>query len=238
MVDALGTRSTLEEQDSIRDEPTSRRHGEPVRRSHASGRLRRAALRIVCWFLVIVAAITGFTYAKNMGWFSPFGIVSSSHDTQVVNAVERTEEVSLMQLGIQGIRQESQSARILGRSVPGTGKDLFVQYDYKAKLGIDGSQVRITPSGDHAYVISVPEFKLIGLTEPQLKKAVEDGGILSWVSDDFDELEIATKILTNADRDELVESNRDLLEAQTKVFYDRIITSIDPDVTTTYEFGS
>lgn len=200
--------------------------------------LSRLALKLLAVFLVSLLAIGLFNAAKNLGWLSPIGIASESHDSQVVRAIERTQEVSLLSLGIQGIKQENRSAKVFGKSVPGTGEKVFLQYNFDAKLGIDGAQVKVTKTGERAYLVSVPEFSFIGYAEPTFTVAVEDGGALSWVTPDIDKVQMINEILNDDARKEYISSNQDLLKEQTKVFYDSLIKSIDPVVETTFEFRS
>lgn len=70
----------------------------------------------------------------------PVGTVTESRDTQVIQAIERQEEVVLVSLGIQGIAEESTQGTILGQRIPGTGRTKFLQYNYRALLGIDGAK--------------------------------------------------------------------------------------------------
>lgn len=196
------------------------------------------APRFLSTFLALVLAIGLFAVVKNLGWLSPFGVESESHDSQVIRAIERTQEVSLLSLGIQGINEEKRSAKVFGTSIPGTGEKVFLQYNFKAKLGIDGADVKVTKTGTNAYSISVPKFIFIGYDEPTFKLAVEDGGVLSWVTPDINKIEMVNKILNDGARQTYISSNKELLEDQTKVFYDSLISSIDPDVVTTFEFRS
>jgi hypothetical protein len=201
-------------------------------------RLTKSALRLLSLLLAFLLAIGGFTVVKNQGLLSPFGIESQSHDSQVIHAIERTQEVSLLSLGIQGIKQEKRSAKVWGKSIPGTGETVFLQYNFDAKLGIDGGKVKVTKTGGSAYLISVPEFIFIGYDKPTFKVATEDGGVLSWATPDIDKVEMVNEILNDDARQTYLASNEELLEEQTKTFYDRLITSIDPAVVTTFEFRS
>jgi hypothetical protein len=199
-------------------------------------RLTSSALRLLSLLLVFLVAIGLFTAAKNLGWLSPFGISSESHDTQVIRAIERTQEVSLLSLGIQGIREEGESSKIAGWSVPGTGEKVFMQYNFDAKLGIDGAEVQVARNGENGYLVSIPEFIFIGYDEPTFKVAVEDSGALSWVTPDVDKVEMVNTILNDDARATYIDSNREMLREQTEVFYDRLITSIDPSAVTKFEF--
>lgn len=198
----------------------------------------RPALRLLSLCLAFLVAFGVFTFVKNQGWLSVVGIKSESHDSQVVQAIERTQEVSLLRLGIQGIKQKDQSAEIFGKSIPGTGKKVFLQYNFHAKLGINGAQVKVTKTGENAYLISVPQFIFIGYDEPTFKVAVEDGSALSWATADIDKVAMVNEILNDDARQTYIASNENLLAEQTKTFYDSLITSIDPDFVTTFEFRS
>ena len=198
----------------------------------------RLSLRLLTLFLVFAIAIGVFTIVKNQGWLSVVGIKSESHDSQVIQAIERTQEVSLLRLGIQGIKEKDQSAEIFGKSIPGTGRKVFLQYNFDAKLGVNGAQVKVTKTGENAYLISVPEFIFIGYDEPTFKVAVEDGDVLSWATADIDKVAMVNEILNDDARKTYLTSNEDLLQDQTKTFYDSLITSIDPALVTTFEFSS
>lgn len=201
-------------------------------------RLIRWALLVLSLLVAFSLALGLFTLAKNQGWLAPLGIASESRDSQVIQAIKRTQEVSLLSLGIQGITEEQRSAKVFGRSVPGTGEKVFLQYNFNAKLGIDGAKVKVTRASENSYVISVPDFSFIGFAEPTFKVAAEDGGILSWVTADIDKVNMVNKILNNDARQQYIDSNAEILKDQTKVFYDTLITSVDPAAVTTYEFAS
>ena len=200
--------------------------------------MKKTVLRVLYIPLAFLLAIVAFVVAKDQGWLSPVGIESSTQDSQVIQAIERTEEVSLMSLGIQGILQKEQSTEILGRSIPGTGEKIFLIYKFTAKLGVDGGQVKVTKTGTDAYSVRVPEFMFIGTQEPTFEVPVEDGGILRFVTPDIDELELVNDILSNDGKQEYIDSNKELLQEQTKVFYDGVITSVAPDAKVTYQFAS
>ena len=200
--------------------------------------LSRSARNFLVLPIGFLAALIVFVGAKNQGWLSPLGIESASHDSQVVHALERTEEVSLLSLDIQGIKNEDRRREIFGASIPGTSETVFLQYNFNAKLGIDGADVKVTKTGSNAYAISVPEFIFIGYEEPTFKVAVEDGGILRWATPDIDKVEMVNGILNDDARQEYIDTNEDLLQDQAKVFYNSLIASVAPDAATDFEFRS
>lgn len=195
------------------------------------------AKRALSLIVAFALGIGAFTFAKNLGWLSPLGIQSESSDSQVIQSIERTEEVSLLALGIQGIKQTDRCSEAFGKCIPGTGESVFLQYNFTGKLGVDGSRVDVTKTGESAYKISVPEFDFIGYDAPTFKTAVEDGGILGWVTPDVDKAEMITEILDNEAQQKYVDDHEQMLQEQTKLFYDNLITSIVEDVETTYEFS-
>ena len=154
----------------------------------------RWAIRLVVLFAAILLAVAGFTMVKDKGLLSLFGIDSEGEDTQVIQAVTRTQEVSLLSLAVQGLSQQKENADVLGIDVPGTGKVVIVKYDFNAKLGIDGEKVSVNKSGENTYAITIPEFMVIGYSEPNFEVAVDDGGILGWVSPDIDKFEMVNAV--------------------------------------------
>lgn len=200
-------------------------------------RISKAAARVLVVFVVFIAAIVGFTVLKNAGLLSPFGITSETSDSQVVQSIKQTEEVSLLALGIQGITSEERCSTTFGKCVPGTSKEVYLQYAFTGKLGVDGAAVEVTESGTDTYAISVPEFDFIGYSEPTFEEVVTDGGVLSGVTEDIDQAAMITKILSEEAQQKYLDDNEVLLQEQTKVFYDNIIRSVAPEAKVTYEFA-
>lgn len=200
-------------------------------------RVSKVAVRVLIAFAVFLAAIVGFTTLKNAGLLSPLGIKSETADSQVVQSIKRTEEVSLLALGIQGITSEERCSTAFGKCVPGTSDTVYLQYTFTGKLGIDGAGVEVTESGTDTYTISIPDFEFIGYSEPQFKVAVTDDGVLSFVTEDIDQAEMITKILSDEAQQKHLDDNKALLQEQAKVFYDNIILSVAPEAKITYEFA-
>lgn len=195
------------------------------------------ATRALSLVVAIALGVGAFTFAKNLGWLAPFGIESESSDSQVVQSIKRTQEVSLLALGIQGLKQTDRCSEAFGKCIPGTGESVFLQYNFTGKLGVDGSKVEVAEDGENAYTITVPEFQFIGYDEPTFKTAVEDGGILGWVTPDADKAEMITDILNDDAQQKYVDEHEQMLQEQTRSFYDNLITSIVEDAETTYEFS-
>ena len=203
-----------------------------------AGRLIKSVVGLVALLLVCGVAIGGYSVLKSGGWLSAFGIESETHDSQVIQAIERTQQVSLLSLGIQGIQEKDQSGHVFGLGVPGTTKKVFLQYNFKAKLGVDGAKVKVRKTGEDAYLVSVPKFIFIGYDKPTFKVAVDDRGALGWTTPDIDKVKMINGILNDGARQKYIDSNRDLLEDQTKVFYKSLITSVDPSASTRFQFSA
>lgn len=200
-------------------------------------RISKAAVRVLSISVAFVLAIGGFSALKNAGLLSPFGIESETSDSQVVQSIKRTEEVSLLALGIQGITSEERCSTAFGKCVPGTSDEVFMQYNFTGKLGLDGAAVQVAETGTDAYTISVPDFEFIGYSNPTFEVATADDGVLSWVTEDIDQAEMITKILNDEAQQKYLNDHKDLLQEQTKAFYDNIILSIAPQARITYQFA-
>lgn len=184
--------------------------------------------------LLAVGIVLGM--ALNWGFSNPFATEEESHNTQVVHSLQREEQVVLLSLGVQGIAEERVSRTVFGATVPGSGRTLFLQYNFRAKLGLEGKNVVIEAKGDDTILIRVPEFTFIGHEDITFKTALEDNGMLSWVTPDIDTPEVINEVLSDQQIDEHVASNRDILEHQTEMFYEGIIHAVDPDITVLFEF--
>mgnify|MGYP001758048764 FL=1 len=159
-----------------------------------------------------------------------------SKNTQVINAVQREEQVVLLSLGIQGLAEKSSAGEVFGVRVPWTDRTQFVQYSYKAKLGIEGKDVRVTETGEHAYTVEVPQFIFIGHTDEEFKTAVEDNGVLSWTTQPLDAASTVSDVLSADKKREDINDNRELLQDQARSFYEGIIRGVDPEAQVTLEF--
>lgn len=159
-----------------------------------------------------------------------------SKNTQVINAVQREEQVVLLSLGIQGLAEKSSAGEVFGVRVPWTDRTQFVQYSYKAKLGIEGKDVRVTETGEHAYTVEVPQFIFIGHTDEEFKTAVEDNGVLSWTTQPLDAASTVSDVLSADKKREDINDNRELLQDQARSFYEGIIRGVDPEAHVTLEF--
>lgn len=166
------------------------------------------------------------------------GSESSSRNTQVINAVERTEEVSLLSLGIQGIAERTEQRTIFGLKVPGAERALFMQYDFTAKLGMDGQAVQIRESGDNEFTISIPEFTFIGHDDVTFRVAVEKNGVLSWVTPEIDTVEMTNQILNDETQQKYLDDNEEVLREQAQAFYKGIVGAIDPDIRLEFDYIS
>ncbi|OFN21748.1 hypothetical protein HMPREF2604_00145 [Corynebacterium sp. HMSC055A01] len=160
-----------------------------------------------------------------------------STTSQVINAVEREEQVVLLSLGIQGLTEKSSAGQVFGVRVPWTGRTQFVQYSYKAKLGIEGKEVRVTETGEHAYTVHIPDFIFIGHTDEEFKTAVENNGVLSWTTQPLDAASTVSDVLSADKKRKDINDNRELLQDQARNFYEGIIRGVDPDAHVSMEFS-
>lgn len=188
--------------------------------------------------VVAILLIGGLVVATTQGWSLPFGSRSESRDSQVIQAIERTQEVSLVSLSIQGIASQKTNATLFGKAIPGSTSSVFLQYTFKGKLGIDGAAVKVATVGQSAYRVTVPEFIFIGYDEPTFEVATEAGDFLSWTAPEPDKLKMVNEILDQKAQQKYLDSNQGVLKDQAKTFYTTLITTIDPAAVVTMEFAS
>lgn len=78
----------------------------------------------------------------------------------------RQECVVLLTLGVQGIMEKrTDNTRLFGQEflqVPWSARASFIQYNFSAQLGFDGTDVEIEELGENRYRVSIPEFEFIG----------------------------------------------------------------------------
>lgn len=202
----------------------------PARSARLARSVRILALIIVLLLALITAGIIAFVKGDYLG------VSTESRNSQVVQSLDRDEEIVLLGLGVQGIAEERVARTVFGQTVPGSGRTLFLQYTFRAKLGIEGDDVIIEPKGDDTILITVPEFIFIGHEDITFKTVLEDNGVLSWVTPDIDTPDVINDILTDETMQEHVDANRDILEDQTEMFYTSIIATVDPAIRVVFDF--
>lgn len=208
--------------------PSSAPSPAPRRRKTAS-RLGWAVLIVL---LVVAAVLGGWAYERF------FGATAHTSDTQIYQSVQREEKVSLLALGIQGIEKKTADGKILGVPAPAADRTTLIQYQFTARVGIDGEKVTIV-AGDteNAYVISIPEFIFIGYDDPHFEDAIESNGPLSFLTEEVEVTQMINTILSDENQQAYIEDHEQTLRDQAQAYYTGIIASIDPDATVTFEFA-
>lgn len=193
--------------------------------------------KIVASLIVItVVGAAGWAFVSNLPSMLALGSESESTDTRVIQSITREEQVVLLSLGIQGISEKTERMTLLGVDVPGSGRASFVQYSFNAKLGIDGRDVRIVPTGEKKYRISIPEYIFIGHSNEDFRLVAENNGALSFITPENDPVEMINSILSEDTQAEYIANNEEILREQAVMFYSGIITGIDPEIDITYDF--
>ncbi|MDN5547691.1 MAG: efflux RND transporter permease subunit [Rhodococcus sp. (in: high G+C Gram-positive bacteria)] len=163
-------------------------------------------------------------------------VVVEDNTEEVIQAITRSEQVVLLSMHIQGIKERTQKSTFFGVEVPGSDRAIFIQYTFNAKLGMDGADVLIEKTGEDEFTITIPEFVFIGHDDINLKTATEANGVLSWVTPEIDTVDMANEILGNDERAGYVVSNDAILRDQARAFYDGIIKAVDPAITLLFTF--
>lgn len=186
--------------------------------------------------LVVGAVIVALFCGVIPGVPPLFSSSSKSTDTQVIRAMEQTKEVSLLRLGITGVKSRENKSHFFNMEIPGTERAQFIQYSFDAKLGFDGKDVVIEPVGDNTFDVTIPEFKFIGYDHPEYRTIVEQNGALSFGTEQIDTANMINEILSDKAKGEYVDKNRDILEDQAKSFYTSIVKSVSPEAQLRFTF--
>lgn len=134
--------------------------------------------------LVVAGTATAFASAglSALALRSLFTGSSNERDSQVVQAVTGIQEVALLSLHIEGVTRNESNGEILGVAIPAGEKTTLIQYKFDAKLGIDGSQVKIEPTGPGSFRVTIPQFIGIGFDHPVFEDPLESSNALSWLA--------------------------------------------------------
>jgi len=141
-----------------------------------------------------------------------------------------------LSLGIQGISERTAGSKFFGIDIPGSNRASFLQYNFNAKLGLEGKDVKIERAGANLYHLSVPAFTFIGHDGVSFKMAAENNGVLSWTTPPIDPVETINQILNDEAKSQYVTANQQILIDQAKSFYTGIIRSVDPSAEVTFDF--
>lgn len=186
---------------------------------------------LIVVLLASVVAVAVFAYESGKIRQTP-----EAADERVVQSISREEQVVLLSLGIQGIREDSNHLRVRNITVPGTARVQFIQYDYRAQLGIEGKDVQASKTGDHTYKVVVPRFQFLGHSDAHFKVVVENNGTFSFLTDDIDTAAAITEILDDDTKRQHIADNRDILQEQAKAHYLGIIEAVDPRAEVEFSF--
>lgn len=201
--------------------------------------------RVLLWPLLLITVLvvvgTGAAFALGglnaLALSSFFTSSSNERDSQVVQSVKRVQEVALLSLHIEGVARHESSGEILGVAVPATEKTTLIQYKFDAKLGIDGSQVKIEATGPESFRVAIPQFIGIGFDDPVFEDPLESNNALGWLAPPAVQTQMINNLLSDENKQKYISQNAAALKEQAKVFYSEIIATVDPDVTVDFEFA-
>jgi hypothetical protein len=187
---------------------------------------------------VVVLFVAALAVTWSLARATPVETVAESSNNQVITAVEREEQIVLLSAATQGISEETRSSTLFGRNVPGSGRTEFVQYSYSAKIGIEGGDVSIEDTGENEFLITVPEFIVIGNSDAEFKTVLDNAGVLGAMTEKIDTADTISEILNGETMaKEVIALNRSLLEDQARLFYTGVINGVDDSATIEFAFS-
>lgn len=182
--------------------------------------------------LIAGAALGGIIVGKLLG-------ATEERVVQVVRSVQVEEQVILLTAGIaEEIPLRGDKLNVFGFfDIPFTERAINVKFDFDGKFGIEGKDVEIEQTAENAYVIKIPRFEYLGYDNPKFSVANVSNGVLSWTTEEIDQLDAAEYALSDEAAQEHIDGFRDVLQVQAEKFYTRIVTGIDPTITLEFEFA-
>lgn len=200
-------------------------------------RFTKGLISIVVSLIVLIAVATGATIGLHKAGISLIGTTTTSSDTRLVESIQTKQDVTLVSLSVQGLKKVENGASFLTKRIPGTTQTTYLPYRYTANLGIDGGQVTISQTGSKSYTVSIPEFKVLGNSNPEFDSSIEDGDLLSFLSENVDKEKLITEILSDASLSTHISDNQEQLKQQAELFYSNIVRGIDPEIELTFEYA-
>ena len=168
---------------------------------------------------------------------SLFTSSSNERDSQVIQSVTRIQEVALLSLHIEGVTRHESNGEIFGVAIPASEKTTLLQYKFDAKFGIDGSQVKIEPTGPDSFRVTIPQFIGIGYDDPEFVDALESNKVLGFLAAPSVQTRMINNILSDENKQKYITQNTAALKEQAKAFYSAIIASVDPEITIDFDFA-
>jgi hypothetical protein len=205
------------------------------------------AFRVRLWPLLLAAVLIagGLVGAFTSGALNAlalptlFGGNTVRESSEVVRFVVPEQQVVLASVHIEGFEKEGTDGNILGVPVPASGRNTYIAYKFNAKLGFEGSDVKIDPieGKENTYRVSIPQFIVIGNNKIKFEAPIESNEVLGWLADKANQTEMTNRILSERNAAKYIENSKEVLTAQARLFYTSIIRSVSPDAEIEFVFA-
>lgn len=193
------------------------------------------------WVVICLALLFLGTWV--FGMFSGNGHLwntkAKTNETQVVTAMTKRNQVAILGLSVTDIYDKSQVKTFLGMEVPFSEKTAYVKGTFEAKLGFDGNLVDIKKEAkkENAYHVSIPEFIVVGISNPNFEVINNKGEFLSFITEDINTHELANNAMSDETLVKYIDKNREWLEEEATDYYQQLLNSIDPNATLSITFS-
>lgn len=95
----------------------------------------------------------------------------------------------------------------------------------------------IEPTGPESFRVTIPQFIGIGFYEPVFEDPLEMSNALSWLATPAVQTRMINNILSDENKQKYISQNEAALKEQAKVFYSRLIASVDPEIIVDFAFA-
>lgn len=175
----------------------------------------------------------GTTFGNPLHWFK------NESSSQVIESLKREDQIVLLSLGVQDIKSDTKnSATFANIEIPGSTRQLTIQYKFNAKLGIEGKDVGISETGSNEYTITIPEFSFIGYENLSYGVLKDENGLLSWFTPEIEESAMINLVLSENAQQQYVDAQQEILQEQAAEFYSEIVQSTDPEIELKFKYSN
>lgn len=191
---------------------------------------------VVCLIVIVITSLV--LLGIFIGKITIFNNKTESSETQVVTAMKKEKQVAVLGLSVTDIYDKSQITTFFGIDVPFSEKTSYIKGTFDAKLGFDGKKVEISKSKiqENTYNIVIPQFTVVGISNPEFEVINNKGEILSFATEDIDTLKMANTAMSDKTLNKYIKLNKEWLEEQSQSYYEGILKSVNPDLKLNFKF--
>ena len=97
--------------------------------------------------------------------------------------------------------------------------------------------IQKAPGLQNTYNIAIPEFIVVGISNPSVEVVNSKNDILSFITEDIDTHKLSNNAMSDDTLVKYIDMNKEWLKDPATDYYQRLLTSIDPEATLSVTFS-